>query len=39
LDKYNIGFEVEVFEANIKRLTNQIWKLIPIREETGDWGK
>ena len=27
----------EVFEANLNRLTNQLWKLIPMRENEEDW--
>lgn len=35
--KYNIEFSNEAVKANIDRLTNQIFKLLPSREEGGDW--
>ncbi len=31
-DKYNFHFSKEVIIKNITRLTNQLWKLIPMRE-------
>jgi hypothetical protein len=39
LNKYNIDFEYEDLNANIKRMTNQFWKLIPMREHNEDWQK
>ena len=39
VDKYNIGFEDEVVNKNVQRLTNQLWKLIPMREHQEDWLK
>ena len=35
------GFEVRAhdIEVNIRRLTNQLWKLIPMREHEEDWLK
>lgn len=39
IDKYNIGFDAEVIEKDVQRLTNQLWKLIPMREHNEDWGK
>ena len=39
IDKYNIGFDDEVIEKDVQRLTNQLWKLIPMREHEEDWGK
>ncbi len=39
IDKYNIGFEDEVVSKNVQRLTNQLWKLIPMREHKEDWLK
>ena len=39
VDKYNIGFEDEVVNKNVQRLTNQLWKLIPMREHKEDWLK
>ena len=26
-------------QTNVKRLTNQLWKLIPMREHEEDWQK
>ena len=39
LTKYNFDMPIEVIELNIKRLTNQLWKLIPMRENGEDWEK
>ena len=39
LSKYDIEFSYESFEINVTRLTNQLWKLIPMREHGEDWGK
>lgn len=39
VDKYDIGFEDEVVNKNVQRLTNQLWKLIPMREHKEDWLK
>lgn len=35
------GFEVEqsVIDTTISRLTNQLWKLIPMKEQEEDWEK
>ena len=30
---------MESLHVNIKRLTNQLWKLIPMRENNEDWRK
>lgn len=35
--KYSIDFDNEAVIKNIDRITNQIFKLLPIREEGGDW--
>ena len=35
--KYSFQVEDKIFESNIKRLTNQLWKLIPMRENGEDW--
>lgn len=35
--KYGLYFEKEAILNNIDRITNQIFKLLPIREEGGDW--
>ena len=39
--KTKYGFEIseDVLEKNIVRLTNQMWKLIPMRENNEDWKK
>ena len=39
LDKYGIGFDRSDVIKNIRRLTNQLWKLIPMRENEEDWQK
>lgn len=39
LDKYNISFSEESLTKNVQRLTNQLWKLIPMREHEEDWQK
>lgn len=39
LDKYSIGFSDVDIIKNIRRLTNQMWKLIPMRENEEDWQK
>lgn len=36
---YNFSFSSEVEIEEITRLTNQIWKLIPMRENNEDWLK
>lgn len=36
LTKYGIA-EVTGIQQNIMRLTNQLWKLIPMRENEEDW--
>ena len=38
LTKYGLT-EVEDMQKNITRLTNQLWKLIPMREHEEDWQK
>lgn len=35
--KYNLTVEKEAVVKNIERLTNLIFKLLPLREEGGDW--
>lgn len=39
VDKYDIGFDDEVVKKDVQRLTNQLWKLIPMREHKEDWLK
>ena len=38
-EKYNITFSREAIIKNIQRLTNQLWKLIPMREHNENWQK
>ena len=35
--KYNINVDKEVIIKDLDRITNQIFKLLPLREENGDW--
>lgn len=35
--KYNINIENEIITQNLERMTNQIFKLLPRREECEDW--
>lgn len=37
--KYGADIEIAAIAANIKRLTNQIYKLLPLREEGGNWSR
>ena len=37
ITKYGFSVSIEDIEKNIKRLTNQLWKLIPMRENEEDW--
>ena len=37
MTKYDFDFPIEVVNKNILRLTNQVWKLIPMREKEEDW--
>lgn len=39
MTKYEFDFPVEVIEKDIMRLTNQIWKLIPMYEHNENWRK
>ena len=39
LNKYDIEFSYEDISANVKRMTNQLWKLIPMREHEEAWQK
>lgn len=38
-DRFNIHFPKEVVSKNVQRLSNQIWKCIPMRENDEDWKK
>ncbi len=37
--KYDIDFNQEEINKEIVRLTNQMWKLIPMRENNEEWDK
>ena len=37
--KYDFSFSNEVINKNIARLINQMWKLIPMKENGEDWEK
>ena len=37
MDKYDIDFDLEVRKQDTKRLINQLWKLIPMKENNEDW--
>jgi hypothetical protein len=39
MTKYDFDFPIEDIEINVRRLTNQLWKLIPMREHNEDWPK
>ena len=39
IDNYGIDIANESIERNITRLTNQIWKLIPMKENNEAWEK
>lgn len=39
LNKYGIDIPEEDVNKNVRRLTNQLWKLIPMREHGEDWQK
>ena len=37
MTKYNYDIADETITANVNRLTNQLWKLIPMREHEENW--
>ena len=37
--KYNIDIANDTIQDALKRITNQIYKLLPLREESADWVK
>ena len=40
INKYDLEItSQEAFEKNVTRLTNQMWKLIPMKENDEDWEK
>lgn len=38
-NKYDIEISAGLISKHIQRLTNQLWKLIPMRENEEDWPK
>lgn len=39
ITKYGFELRAHDIEVNVRRLTNQMWKLIPMREHNEDWPK
>lgn len=39
ISKYGFEFPTGAHNENINRLTNQIWKLLPMRENNENWNK
>ena len=39
ITKYGFNISHEEISINVRRLTNQLWKLIPMREHQEDWSK
>lgn len=39
ITKYDFNIPEESIKINCLRLTNQLWKLIPMREHEEDWNK
>ena len=39
LTKYGFDFRPEDIDVNVRRLTHQLWILIPMREHDEDWPK
>ena len=39
ITKYGFEFRAHDIEVNVRRLTNQLWKLIPMREHNENWQK
>jgi hypothetical protein len=39
ITKYGFEFSYESIITNVRRLTNQLWKLIPMREHEENWSK
>ena len=39
MTKYDFDFRNEDIDVNVRRLTNQLWKLIPMREHEENWPK
>lgn len=39
MTKYGFDFPKEIIAKDVDRLTSQVWKLIPMRENGEDWVK
>lgn len=39
MTKYGFEIQKNEIEVNVRRLTNQLWKLIPMREHEENWLK
>lgn len=39
LIKYDTNIDNSAINNNLKRITNQIYRLLPVREEGGEWKK
>lgn len=37
--KYDFDIDIQTVSINLRRLTNQIYKLLPLREERQEWQK
>jgi hypothetical protein len=37
MTKYSFDFSKESIDKNVGRLTNQLWKLIPMKENNENW--
>ena len=37
--KYDFGISTSVLDQNVTRLINQLWKIIPMRENDEDWAR
>lgn len=37
MTKYNFEFEASIIQVDKRRLINQMWKLIPMREKNENW--
>ena len=39
ITSYGFDFRARDIEVSVRRLTNQLWKLIPMREHEENWTK
>lgn len=37
--KYGFDISISVLDQNVTRLVNQLWKIIPMRENNEDWAR